>query len=417
MIVQEFWNSGISFSNLCAVYYVTQILKCIQISFIVFVFVYFLRKTLLKNRVFLKGMLWSLFIPVLFVGKIKFFYENTIGIILFSWWTEICKIHIWINWLYLCGIFVYAVRLFYKKRKLKKLVAGMERRILEDTFVYVTKMPVTPSTIGIFRPQIVMPEVMLKEYDRKELHTILLHEKTHIQLGHLLFYFLWDILRVLLWLNPLLTIGTKFFREDMEEICDWVTIQRSEGKAYAYGQLLLKSMRVLQAENENFNMFATFAGDKEYQNIRQRVTKIALYRPYKQTTAVGTRIIAMLCIIAAIIWIQNISYDRYNENDSMLTYGYDGNNVTFFDNHDVLRQMITYDDNYVYVDREAFENYLQENNASGDIFIVFGGFYKLPGIGGIGCSCYYESGSKEPMVKIPYESPMGSWRVKLLKLL
>lgn len=417
MTMQEFWNSGISFLNLCAVYYVTQILKCIQISFIVFVFVYFLRKTLLKNRVFLKGMLWSLFIPVLFVGKIKFFYENTIGIILFSWWTEICKIHIWINWLYLCGIFVYAARLFYKKRKLKKLVAGMERRILKDTSVYVTKMPVTPSTIGIFRPQIVMPEVMLKEYDRKELHTILLHEKTHIQLGHLLFYFLWDILRALLWLNPLLTIGTKFFREDMEEICDWVTIQRSEGKAYAYGRLLLKSMRVLQTENENFNMFATFAGDKEYQNIRQRVTRIALYRPYKQTTAVGTWIAAMLCIIAAVIWIQNISYDRYNENDSMLTYGYDGNNVTFFDNHDVLRQMITYDDNYVYVDREAFENYLQENNASGDIFIVFGGFYKLPGIGGIGCSCYYESGSKEPMVKIPYESPMGSWRVKLLKLL
>lgn len=78
--------------------------------------------------------------------------------------------------------------------------------------------------------------------------------------------------------------------------------------------------------------------------------------------------------------------------------------------------MITYDDNYVYVDREVFENYLQENNASGDIFIVFGGFYKLPGIGGIGCSCYYESGSKDRIVKIPYESPMGSWSVKLLKL-
>lgn len=144
------------------------------------------------------------------------------------------------------------------------------------------------------------------------------------------------MLRVLLWLNPLLTIGTKFFREDMEEICDWVTIQKSEGKVYAYGKLLLKSMRLLQAENENFNMFVAFAGDKEYQSIRQRVTRIALYRPYKQTAAVGIWIVAMLCIIAAIIWIQNISYDRYNESDSMLTYGYDGNNVTFFDDNDVL---------------------------------------------------------------------------------
>lgn len=417
MTIQEFWNSGISFLNLCAVYYVIQFLKCVQISFMVFALVFFLRKTLLKNKVFLKGILWSLFIPVLFVGKIKFFYENTIGVILFSWWTEMCKVHIWINWLYLCGIFVYASRLIYKKRKLKKLVAGMEKRNVEGTCIYVTKMPVTPSTIGVFRPKIVMPEVILKEYDGKEFQTILLHEKTHIRLGHLLFYFLWDILRVLLWLNPFLTIGTKYFREDMEEICDWVTIQRSKEKAYTYGQLLLKSMRVLQAESEDFNMFATFAGDKEYQNIRQRVTKIARYKPYRRIVVISTLITAILCIVAAVIWIQDISYDRYSENGVMFAYGYDGKNVTFFDTNDILQQMISYDENYAYVDREAFENYLQENNAAGDIFIVFGGFYKLPGVGGSGCSCYYEFGSKEQVVKIPYENPMSDWRVKLLKIL
>ena len=266
MTVQEIWNSGISFLNLAAIYYVIQILKCVQISFVIFAFVFLLRKTLLKNKVFLKGTLWSLFLPVLFVGKIKFFYEDTIGAILFSWWARICQIHVWINWVYLCGVFLYAARLFYKKRKLKKLVAGMEKREVEGTCIYVTKMPVTPSTIGIFRPKIIMPEVILKEYDQKDLHTILLHEKTHIQLGHLLFYFLWDILRVILWLNPFLTIGTRYFREDMEEICDFVTIQRSQRKAYTYGQLLLKSMRILQAESEDFNMYATFTGDKEYQN-------------------------------------------------------------------------------------------------------------------------------------------------------
>ena len=143
MTVQEIWNSGISFLNLAAIYYVIQILKCVQISFVIFAFVFLLRKTLLKNKVFLKGTLWSLFLPVLFVGKIKFFYEDTIGAILFSWWARICQIHVWINWVYLCGVFLYAARLFYKKRKLKKLVAGMEKREVEGTFIYVTKMPVT----------------------------------------------------------------------------------------------------------------------------------------------------------------------------------------------------------------------------------------------------------------------------------
>ncbi len=417
MTVQEFWNSGISFLNLAAVYYMIQILKCVQISFVIAAFVFLLRKTLLKNRVFLKGAIWSLFLPALFVGKIKFFYENTIGAILFSWWTEICKIHVWINWVYLCGIFVYAARLFYKKRKLKKLVAGMKKREVEGTGVYVTTMPVTPLTIGIFRPKIVMPEVMVKEYSQKDLQTILLHEKTHIQLGHLLFYFLWDILRVILWLNPFLTIGTRYFREDMEEICDLVTIQRSRRKAYTYGQLLIKSMKVLQAENEDFNMFATFAGDKEYQNIRQRVIRIAQYKPYRQIAAVSTWIAAALCTAATGIWINNISYGRNIVNDAISTHGFDGENVTFYDTNDELQQMISYDGNFVYVDREAFESYLQENNAKGDIIIVFGGFYKLPGVGGLGCHCYYEFGSKEQVVRIPYENPTNDWRVKLLKML
>lgn len=417
MTIQEFWNSGISFLNLCAVYYVTQLLKCVQISLLVFTLVFLLRKTLLKNRVFLKGILWSLFIPVLFVGKMKFFYENGAGIILFSWWTEICKIHVWINWLYLCVVFVYAARLFYKKRKLKKLILYMEKRKVEDTFIYVTQLPVTPLVIGVFRPKIVMPEIILKEYDKTELQTILLHEKTHIRLGHLLFYSLWDVLRVLLWLNPLLTIGTNLFREDMEEICDLVTIQRSKGKAYDYGQLLLKSMRVLWTEYEGFNMFAAFAEDKEYQSIRRRMTRIVRYRPYKRVMAVSTTAIAVLCIMTTVVWIKDNSYSRYNENDVMFSYGYDGKEVTFFNTDDILHQIISYDDSYVYVEREAFENYLQENNAAGDIFIVFGGFYKLPGVGGTGCSCYYEPGSKEEIVKIPYENPMDDWRIKLIKML
>lgn len=174
-----------------------------------------------------------------------------------------------------------------------------------------------------------MPALMWKEYDQKELQTILLHEKTHIRLGHLLFYFLWDMSRVLLWVNPLFTMSVKLLREDMEEICDWATMQQSEEKAYVYGKLLLKSMRVLQVESKNFNMFAAFSGDKEYTNIRQRVTQISQYRPYKRIAVVSILTAVMLCIMGLVVWIQSSSYDRYNENDTMFIYGYDGKEVTF----------------------------------------------------------------------------------------
>jgi len=76
MMVWEFWNSGICFFNTCAVYFVVQLVRCVLFSFVVFAFVFTLRETVLKNKVFLKGALWSLFIPVLFVGKMKFFMKT-----------------------------------------------------------------------------------------------------------------------------------------------------------------------------------------------------------------------------------------------------------------------------------------------------------------------------------------------------
>ena len=79
--------------------------------------------------------------------------------------------------------------------------------------------------------------------------------------------------------------------------------------------------------------------------------------------------------------------------------------------------MISYDDEYVYVEREAFEKFLIENNAEGDICIVFGGFYKLPGLGGMAELCFYERNSENAVVKIPYESIKGNWYCELLKML
>ncbi|MCH5344908.1 MAG: M56 family metallopeptidase [Acetatifactor sp.] len=330
--------------NFCAYYYTLQLVRCVMVSFAVFAVVIILRKTILKDKVFLKGALWVLFIPVLSAGRMKFFDESSIGRMLSAWWKMITINHVWICWLYLGVAFVYAILLYRKRRKLKKQVASMEKRELEGTIIYVTGIPVTPSTIGVLRPKIVMPEVILKEYDGKEIQTILLHEKTHIRLGHLLFYFLWDVLRVLLWLNPLLTIGVRFFREDLEEICDWVTIRGSRGTAYTYGQMLLKSMRILQAESEDFNMSPTFAGDKEYRNIRQRMTQIAGYKPYKRMTAIVVMVVAMLFAAGAIVWIHNLSYDKNIEmEDIVLTYGYENGNVTFMDCSDELCRMISYD--------------------------------------------------------------------------
>lgn len=420
MTLQEVLGKGMQFLNICAIYYGMQLMRCALISLGVSAGICVLRKTVLRDSVFLKGALWSLFIPVLFVGKLKFFYENTIGIILFSWWTEFFKLHVWVYWLYIGGVVVYALLLCVKRRNMKKLTAGMEKRNVGDTVIYVTKLPVTPSAIGVLRPKIVMPEIMLECYNSRELQTILLHEKTHIRLGHLWFYFLWDVLRALLWMNPLLAAGTRFLREDLEEICDWVTIHKSKSSAYAYGQLLLKSMKVLKAESEEFNLYANFAGDKEFQNICQRMRRIACFgaKRYQKLSSFLVPAFTIVCVLGAVIFIHSISYGRWNENDSVLVYGYDiesGTADLFTD--DELQEMISYDESHVFIDRSAFEKFLRDSHVLGEVFIVFGGYFKLPGFVGYGYSCCYEPDSVSQVVKLPYDKPEEDWMLTLIRVM
>ena len=70
----EFIGKGMELFHLAVVYYGMQLIRCALVSLGVFVVIWILRKTLCKNHVFLKGAVWSLFLPVLFVGKMKFFY-------------------------------------------------------------------------------------------------------------------------------------------------------------------------------------------------------------------------------------------------------------------------------------------------------------------------------------------------------
>ena len=115
--------------------------------------------------------------------------------------------------------------------------------------------------------------------------------------------------------------------------------------------------------------------------------------------------------------IHTNSYARYSESNDIMVGSYDGEAAIISNDTAKLSAMISYDDSYVYVDREAFEAFLRENNAEGDIYIVFGGFYKLPGFSSAGESCLYKAGSDAGAIRIPYEKQNDGWMVELLKIL
>ena len=411
------WRQLASLINFCAAYYTTQLVRCAAFSFVLIGLVMLLRKIHFSERTFLRGMSWALFLVIPFLGRLKMFYEN--AAVLKATWriTAVTASWLWGDRIYMAGILLTAICIFGKRIRLQRTVSGMEKVMFENVRIYVIDMNITPFTVGLLKPKIVLPKVMADSYSKDELKSVIQHEQTHIRLGHLWFGFAWDMLRCLLWINPLLTVFQKHFRADMEDICDRVCIQSSRRTAHEYGMVLLKTLKLLSSESETAPPTVTYAGEREFEDMKRRMGEIAGFRPYRKKLCVGMVATAFLMIAAMLLAVHTHSYARCNESRDILVGNYDGEPQVISYDTEELSQMISYDDRYVYVERQAFEDFLEENNAEGEIWIVFGGFYKLPGLAGIAESCIYESSSKDRIIQIPYESIRNYWYYELLEIL
>ena len=412
------WSWIGSLLDFCAAYYTTQLVRCAAFSLVLTGLVMLLRKVFFSRRTFIRGLLWSSFLLIPFLGKLKLFYENEAVAIITGRITHGTMTCLWADRIYMAGILIAAVCIFGKRLRLRKAVAGMEKVSLDNMQVRITDMNVTPFTVGLFVPKIVTPKVMLESYSREELRSVIQHERTHIRLGHLWFGLTWDILRCLLWVNPFLTVCQKQFRADMEDICDRVCIQGSGRTAHEYGMVLLKTLKLLSSKSEGTPPAVTYAGEREFADMKRRMGEIAGFRPYRKKLCMGMAAAAVLVIAALLMAVHTHSYAKCNKDENILVYEYaDGESTVISDNDSSIQQMISYDDEYVYVEREAFEKFLIENNAEGEIWIVFGGFYKLPGLTGVAESCIYENNSEDEVVRIPYKSITDDWYFGLLKML
>lgn len=416
MTNQNFWQVLFSFMDCITAYFYVQLRRCVLFSLVAFALVLLLRNTVLKRKVFLKGMVWGIFLVVPFVGKLRLFYENNILIRLF-WWRKYVSIeHWWYRYGYLLGIVVTAVLILCRKRQIKKFVSEMPETEVAGEKVYISNTYVTPFTTGLIHTKITIPQVMLDTFSTEELQNIIRHEKTHIRLGHLWCYLWWDILRILLWPNPLFIICMKYFREDLEDICDRVTIRQSGSSAYEYGKLLLKSIKILQTEE--MDTVVTFMGENGYQNTKQRFLNVANYKPYNTFGAAGLCIVGLMLLAGMFGVVKNISYSNYTEREMwLLCDGYEYETIPVND-MDALERAVAINEDSVTVDMKALNELFRKEGIEKDsFFICFGGYDKLPGFGSGGSAVYIDTTRQSGKVVLPYYNNDKQWIVRLYKYL
>ena len=402
MQIWWFFAEALNLINNFSIYFSILLGRCAILSFLILFLVTMLRQTILKKFTFLRGLIWAIFFIVPFMGKLNLYYDNKQICDLFMWWNDVCMSYWPVRYGYLISMLICAGVIIYRRRKIQGLLQTMKNDYIFGQKILTSEMMTTPFVTGLFYTKIVIPKVILDNFETEELKMVLLHENTHIRLGHLWCYFLWDVLRILLWPNFFLTICMKDFREDMEDICDKVTIQRSGKDAYEYGKMLIKSIKVLQ--KTTFETMATFVGEKNYIDMKQRVMKIAGYRPYNKWWICSLCVCSLSVLVGIFFCIKENSLPRYKELYDMVLID-DMGKTTILENSRILRKAISVDEEKVFIDRSTMNLILKDyKNEATNFSILFGGYEKLPGFGGRGNLIDVDYDGKEETLEIPYEN-------------
>ena len=407
---------AVTFLNFFAAYFATVLGRCAALSLPVLGLVVLLRKIAGGQNAFARGAAWAVLLPVLLLGKLGVYYKSRIFFPFVQWQSWCCG-YWWVRYGYLAGVALSLALLIRRRVKLHCMLRGLQPASIGGQHVYLCEAPVSPFAAGLLSPKIVIPEIARRQLDESELQTIVLHERTHIRQGHLWYFLAWDVLCALLWVNPLLRASTPKLKEDMEQICDVVTIRRSGRDALSYGRVILKSMALLRAQAPWLP--AAFAGETDFASAKDRMSRVRDYRPYSRCHVIAPAVCTVCLLLAAALAAHQASLPRYTDLTGFCVFRVD-NDVNFVKvyetNADGPLPLTMTGKDEVTVDNAALRAVLPKGSPEdGSYYIMWGGFLKVPGIGGAMNSVYIHELSDGATTTAAFEDLNELFWIKLAK--
>lgn len=150
----------------------------------------------------------------------------------------------------------------------------------------------TPAVWGIFKPKLLIPRQFFA-LSENEQRCVLMHELNHIKYLDTVKTCGMLLLKALHWFNPVLWLGFKAMRRDMETICDYNSLKSLGSKEEEYAATLIAIAKNMNADHLGFLMAAV---DKKT-DVKRRIRMVM---QYKKTKVLATAAAILLAGIIAV---------------------------------------------------------------------------------------------------------------------
>lgn len=134
----------------------------------------------------------------------------------------------------------------------------------------VTARRVGPAVVGLFRPVLILPEVIVKGRSAEELEPILAHELLHVRRGDLFVSLLQMAAEIVWWFYPLVRMLNKRLSREAERCCDDEVLAELGYAPARYARCLLE---VLERKTQ-LQTVPAFPGVKPIELTKQRMERI-----------------------------------------------------------------------------------------------------------------------------------------------
>lgn len=433
-----YWDSILRLCDYAATYEMLKLARTMLLSTFLMCLVLIVRKCWELCRrgkstaaeLYGRAYLWLVFLPVPFMGALKlsteyFHWRNRLYIMVY----ECLSSHAVIARLYFSGMAVAAVVLFIRKWKLRAWVRQLpvygqapyisEKRMARVQ-VRMTPLRITPFTMGIFRHTVVLPEYILREFDEAEIRMVLQHEYCHIRRGHLFVYAVLELFQVLWYVNPLVYLCVRKVKNDLELICDHEVIQANQYTPGDYGSILLKSLVCLQSGTgrqglprvcgetcfgDSEKRAPAFIREQSFRVMKKRMQFISRYRKYPGWQQKCLYVLAGVVLLSLVLFAKAASYPVYTADENYALYSMDGKQRILAEN-EAFNKAVRKEDDGLRIDNRKVKKLLEHESicdGKEEYWIYYGGYIKMPGIGGGGDLLYYcAAEAPEYVTLLPY---------------